>query len=234
MARRHVQWAPQELNVYYSPAPSSSYTTSTPSPVFSDTSLPSSDGVHTPPLNSTTPLTGQTYIHRALFGGMGYQAGIVYDVTQHPSTARLAANFPEPSRDVEDILQEPATYPGSATMTITTPLLPYKIEVAPRSLTHPYSPSKQDCARFITVRDVLAAIHDSVMMNMKDADLANALATAPPEVRAYAVAAHHARAGQVGYRADQMRRADFLGVHTTFQGIGLSGKKWTITLGPRW
>ncbi|KIJ59982.1 hypothetical protein HYDPIDRAFT_99616 [Hydnomerulius pinastri MD-312] len=104
-------------NIFYSP-------TSTPSPSFSESSLPSSSGPRTPPQNYI-PLalpTGPVAIH-PLLGFHPKVAPIIYDVSYPPNT--LAPNIhASPVSFPARVLDEPATQPPLHTLTLFMTALP--------------------------------------------------------------------------------------------------------------
>ncbi|KAF7341696.1 hypothetical protein MSAN_02068000 [Mycena sanguinolenta] len=129
-----------------------------------------------------------------------------YDITLHPSTISThylglsAAGF-----------LEPAVYPPQSSITLVTPHLPWAIVVYPSN------------GRFVTVGDVLNALHGALRVNVTAAEF-EALGT--PTLKRQVSLAYQRRyerlRGHRGYREEKnggVKRVDFLIGFTKFQGI---------------
>jgi hypothetical protein len=224
MPGKHVHFAPE--NVFYSPMPS------TPSPTFSELSLPESSGPITPPPikkhgspYSCTPLppadvtahagcypAGSVSIHPALACG----PAINYDMTLDPRSVTLAGKRAEGL--TSRVLAEPATYPPLASMELTVKGFPWSIRVLPYS---------QKPSAYVTVADVFHALSRSLRTAVTSEEYSTLLRSsrAQQEVNE-AFERRYRRLAMTGneeaYRVEKLKgvkRVDFLGTRTRWMGL---------------
>ena len=225
---RRVRVLDPITNAVHSPAePSSSSSSRTPSPTFSDST---SSSFTTPPtpqsLFSTMPLPASDYqIHPAITY-TGASPYLCFDLAFPPSYL-LVPDSPAlgsdrssaSSRSFESanptLLSEQATYPASSSITLLTEALPWSITVTAKST-------------FVTVYDVLQALHSSLRLQVTKVEWAS-LPLASKDVIA---ASFHKRADGFSDRLKRekqlgkgVRRLDFLVGRTRLYGISPFGKK---------
>ena len=193
----------------------------TPSPTFSDSSASSLTTPPTPQsLFSTIPLPAlKPQIHPAITY-TGPLPHLCFDLAFPPSYL-LVPDSPALGSDLSSIssysfesvdtmlLSEQATYPASHTITLITEALPWSITVTAKST-------------FVTVYDVLQALHSSLRLQVATTEWTS-LSRASQEVIA---ASFHKRVDGFSDRIKRgkqlgkgVRRLDFLVGHTRLYGI---------------
>ncbi|KZT07068.1 uncharacterized protein LAESUDRAFT_699456 [Laetiporus sulphureus 93-53] len=206
--------------------------TATPSPSFSDTSLPSSAGPNTPPQFAQSPLypVQQFLDSPASFASVPYasahvrihpalvtpNAALIWDMVQHPA----AAYDPSTAQPLPPaLLAAPATQPPLPSLTIICDLLPWSITVTPAPASA-LSPRPQ-C---ITVGDVLGTVYRTLRLAVSDVEL-NYL---PHEVRERVHAAYHTRCRiapdertRMIEKSKGVKRVDFLMEARRFVGLAI-------------
>lgn len=166
MPENHVRFA--ERDQVFSPSPS------TPSPTFSQSSLPSSPGVSTPPPvihtgspYSTTPLPQGDDEPRVVWTtvnpyiGFSPDPAISWDVSYKPST-NPPNSSPSNSTSSLTILEQPATSPPLASITIVCALLPWDVVIR--------ASGKPDAC--VTIRDVIMGIYSMLRIGASPNDFA--------------------------------------------------------------
>jgi len=225
---RRVRVLDPITNAIHSPAQFSPHLSSrTPSPTFSDST---SSSLTTPPtpqsLFSTMPLPApKAQIHPAITY-TGLPPYLCFDLAFPPSYL-LVPDSPAfgsdrssaSSRSFESVnmtlLSEQATYPASPSITLLTEALPWSITVTTKST-------------FVTVYDVLQALHSSLRLQVTPVEWAS-LSRAAQDVIA---TSFHKRIGAFSDRtkrdkqlAKGVRRLDFLAGRTRLYGISPIGGK---------
>jgi hypothetical protein len=221
----------------------------TPSPCFSDISLPSEDGPYTPldvpgPLPSITVTSSPdaSAAHFHIHSVLGYRPGstlpILYDVV-HPPTS-MGFNMTYTPDQASRVLAEPATNPPAASMTLASDLLPYVIHVQPGAaaaagapvpspLPSPgTSPSRAHFivpGTYVSVQDVLATVYAFLRTPLTQAEFAKL----PPAQQATVAAAFNARCANAPDTSSReqerhkgVKRIDMLiaAGRTRFAGLG--------------
>jgi len=209
----------------------------TPSPTFSDSSASSLTTPPTPQsLFSTVPLPApKPQIHPAITY-TGLPPHLCFDLAFPPSYL-LVPDSPALGSDRSStstcslesvdttLLSEQATYPASHTITLVTEALPWSVTVTAKST-------------FVTVYDVLEALHSSLRLQVATAEWTS-LSRASQDVIA---ASFHKRVGGFSDRIKRgkqlgkgVRRLDFLVGHTRLYGIspfgdepGVFGVYWEV------
>jgi hypothetical protein len=220
MPGKHVHFA--SANQFYSPAPS------TPSPTFSQSSLPDSNGPLTPPPikhvgspYSCTPLPPTDAPHYprgsvAMNPLLAPGPTIVYDLTLDPLSITSLTGQRLSSR----ALAEPATHPPLHALTLTCRALPWAIPVASAS-------NKPDS--FVSVADVLHALSRALRQPISPTEYAQLLS--PTEQRrvneAFERRYRRLASDPPAYQVEKLKgvkRVDFLMGKTRFLGLS-----WTST-----
>jgi hypothetical protein len=184
----------------------------TPSPTFSNTSLPSSYGPLTPP---------NAFNHYAQLNAGGEQ-GTIHPVLEFrgPAAPYLCFDVTLPQQNVtpstkmsSDVLMNPATKEGLSTLILVHPRLgAWHITVRPAE------------GKVVLVRDVLSAIYTSLRQPATGADFDSL----PPPVQREVGAAFARRWARMppqmqnAERAKGLKRVDFLGSGVTFAGLSKS------------
>jgi hypothetical protein len=212
MPGKHVRWA--STNIHYSPDPL------TPSPSYSNSSLPSSSGPITPPQALSIPLPyHHPGFHKArvhhpmapvrlnMYLALAHRPLIDYNISQSPSHAR-------PHGFTSAIFAEPATVPPVRFLTIVSPHLPWAIPVpgiAPNA--------------FVTIYDVLARLHHALRNGASEREFL----MLPPKARSRVRASYENRYRRIrdrrAYEAEKsngLKKIDFLMGHSTFLGLAPS------------
>jgi len=208
MSKRHVHFA--DTNLVYSPP-------STPSPTFSESSLPSSYGPATPssglysalslPADPACAVRVNPIIGSALTG-----PPIVYDLSLQPSLVRTRQDQPlSPT-----VLSEAATASHIASLNLISNHLPWTLIVVPiHSSPHPDP--------FVTVSDVLKTLYSVLRLAVTPAEY-DALPSR--EAKFKVVAAYERRCSKSGsgraYEEEKrkgVKRVDFLMGRTKFAGL---------------
>ncbi|KAF7967794.1 hypothetical protein HWV62_32977, partial [Athelia sp. TMB] len=192
----------------------------TPSPSFSISSLPSSDGPLTPPSPFPHPAAlpkGAVVPHSLLAFDHGVPA-IAFDVSL-PTPAVTNAARPTPLSAAQ--LADPAVFPPAPALHLVS-ALPWTLTVTPDA--HPY----------VTVLDVLRALYNALRIPASRGEFAKETAAAQAAIGA----AFHARvardpATHAGEREKGLKRVDFLQGRNRF--LGLSSTKlgphvWALNL----
>ena len=157
------------LPISLSPVPS------TPSPAYSQTSLPSTTGPFTPPTpnvplppyafspNKKSPLAPLHPSPHSALASPTFAPPSLHDIFANPQGARLDVAYP-PHPDRLHIhhshLSMAATHPPTKVMTIVAPGLPWSIVVQPATTSSP----------FVTVLDVLHALYTNLHKPIKQAE----------------------------------------------------------------
>ena len=132
------------------------YPLNTPSPTFSDFSLPSTGGPKTPPSprRSLLPLpSGRVEINRSL-GFQPHHPILLFDLSL-PWEA-VTTNTSPPTRLSKAALYEPATNPPTPYLQIKCPHLPWTLEVVCKT------------TNFVTIVDVLAQLYSSLRLTVSE------------------------------------------------------------------
>ncbi|KAF9257292.1 hypothetical protein L218DRAFT_948111 [Marasmius fiardii PR-910] len=198
-----------------------------PSPTYSSSSLPDSDGPITPP-SYLVPLPGQSYHHRSyapppppkpkpamqpirahplLKYSDSHQPSLNFDVTLGLS-ALTARYRPLPT----PVLSEPAVSPPVSSLLLKTDLLPWTIPV--------YASSN---GYFVTVRDVLDGIHMGLRRNVSH-DEWNSIPSRKDQLRVKeAYERRYSRIPDYQLLREEkqggVRRVDYLCRRTRFMGV---------------
>lgn len=213
----------------------------TPSPAHSDTSLPSSAGLITPPqfaFAQLSPKYSPQFIpgSPSSFGSLPYVAGHVmihpalaaphtalsWDLITSPSAATIPTAYGSPSPLHPSLLAEPATHPGIPSLTVICDMLPWSVSITP-ARTH-----------VVTVGDVLYALYRMLRIAVTETELG----VLPPETQTRVHTAFHARHKMLAdarARAEEkqkgVKRVDFLldfrrfaGLSLVMSGAALNGK----------
>lgn len=193
-----------DTNMVYSPP--------TPSPTYSDISLPSTGGPITPPSfhKSPLPLPADMPVHIHPTLGLNPQTlPLLFDVSISPSAART--NTSPPSHLSDRTLLEAATYPPLNRLTLVTGL-PWSLTIFASS--QPY----------VTVIDVLEQLYRwlRLTVSQKEFDMES------PASREAITAAFHQRFNRVWQtiaveKKKGLKRVDFLKGHNRW--VGLSSTK---------
>ena len=138
-SRKQVRF--NEDNTFYTPQ-------STPSPTFSESSLPFSDDSSGPssgaaPQNNYAPPDVPVAIH-PLLAFHPFVPPIIHDVSLPPHM--LAPNMHSPTSLSSRVLEEPATQPSMRTMTLVIDQFPWRLTIPPTK-------------HYVSVRDLLEALY---------------------------------------------------------------------------
>ncbi|KAF9476169.1 hypothetical protein BDN70DRAFT_863674 [Pholiota conissans] len=185
---------------------------STPSPSFSTSTLPSSPGLITPPPLGfgspyrTTPLPGIAACLHPLLSPEPNPV-IAYDLLFAPETMRPLVPISS------GILDEPATNPKVLSMDISCPHLPWRITVMPRSKKFGY----------VTIGDVFVALYRALRLNVtkEEFDLIPSAGMKDAITQAFR-ARYKGQPTTEMYdleKAKGLKRIDFLCTHTRFTGL---------------
>ena len=139
----------------------------------------------------------------------------------------LSTAYPRPPADV---LAAPATTPTLPTLSINCPMLPWTITV--NAGADPNSRPRGAPAAFVTIGDVLVAIHNNVRLAVVQAEFDTFLS---PDQKYWVGVDFRIRCGgnQSEY-SKGLRRMDFLGGRRKFLGLSSSSRgpdMWTLNLG---
>lgn len=208
MPGKHVRFA--EENAFFSPP-------STPSPSFTDSSLPSSRGPNTPPQGPYPylPYAGGPVTIHALLAFYPSVAPVIYNLA-YPVTHSLRPNvLASPSCSTtsrfERTLNEPATTPPLPRLTLIHPRLPWS--------TYIYPPNPASCL-YVTVRDVLEALHGFLQIPVKTAEYERLPSKADKEAVAIAFHARGDRSQNPEWTKSRgVNRLDFLRGQNVFMGL---------------
>lgn len=218
MPGRHVHF--NEENIFYSPPPSES----TPSPTFSESSLPSSSGPTTPPHLGGFLLPLVPVAIHPILAYHPYIFPVNYNVSYPPNTA--SANIRASPINLDSYcLAEPATNPPIRVLSLQNDLLPWRCEI--RASTHPY----------VTVEDVLTQLYRF----LRTPGTREEFKAAPSQhVRDSVAETYHNRCLRASsaeeYAEEQrkgLKRVDFLMGRTTFMGLSstkLGPDSWVLNL----
>ena len=201
MPGKHVHFVPQYAS-----------SSATPSPSFSTSTLPSSEGLQTPPELGfgspyhSIPLPGiSARLHPILVAQPA--PAISYDLTLPPDTmAPLKFAIPK------DIQMQQAASPPLPFLEIVCPELPWRITVYPSS----------KGTKGVTVGDVFSTLYRSLRTNVTKQEFALAPSDAH---RAAVTAAFHERVARMHpsmrevEHAKGLKRVDFLGARKHFSGL---------------
>lgn len=146
-------------------------------------------------------------------------AALTWDLLDHPSTARY--NYKSiPHR----MLSEPATFPSLSYMKISSPHLPWSIEV--------YASN----GSFVSLEDVLDAVYQSLRINIKSSEF-DSLPSSNDRRSASRAYEHRYRRQRSSIEYDKekkggMKRIDFLMGHTRFLRISNSSRieEWHLDI----
>ncbi|EPS98262.1 hypothetical protein FOMPIDRAFT_59060 [Fomitopsis schrenkii] len=193
----------------------------TPSPARSDTSLPSSAGLITPPQFAFAQLSPKysPQIHPALAAP---HTALAWDLITSPSAAAVPTARGSPSPLHPSLLAEPATHPGLPSLTVICDMLPWSVSITP-ARTH-----------VVTVGDVLYALYRMLRIAVTETELG----VLPPETQTRVHTAFHTRHKMLAdarARAEEkqkgVKRVDFLldfrrfaGLSIVLSGAALNGK----------
>ena len=205
-SRKQVRF--NDENIFYPPG------SSTPSPTFSQSSLPSSgdsSGPCTPPQNNYPSLSlpdGPVAIH-PLLAFHPFVPPIIHDASLPPHT--LAPNMRASPRSLPaSVLEEPATQPSMHTMTLVIDQFPWRLTIPPTK-------------HYVSVRDLLEALY----CFLRHPVLPSEYNTLPTQALKDEVSiAFHNRCGRAPSKeaADEqyhkgVKRVDFLRGRTRFMGL---------------
>jgi hypothetical protein len=236
------------------------YMPSTPSPCFSERSLASSMSSPRTPCSPSAPVPAlyaqyASRIHQLLHYFPNKAPSLIYDVTEHPLTARLAQGGRGALRMN---LAEPATQPPMERMVIVCKLLPYAIRVRPGAAIDAASPvtsslvslppavvrsasrSRPEGRRspYVTVVDILIALHEHLSHSIDITELMNMPLSQQATIMASCTARRRSSSNAFVCGAscnDGPRRADILVAagRTQFLGLGATkgnGEVWMLNL----
>ncbi|KAL0573015.1 hypothetical protein V5O48_008942 [Marasmius crinis-equi] len=210
--RKHVRFAKQKIEYSIPPNPSPAYTSST---------LPSSDGPITPPFRRATlpgyppysysvpppkPVMQSIRAHNLL--GYSRQPALNFDVRL--SISHLTSRYSSLSTL---LLAEPAVTPAVSSLVLTTHRLPWSITIYPSN------------GYYVTVRDVLDAIYHALRKNVSHSEyhsqrdqvrINEAYQRRYGRIRDYYASREEKKGG--------VKRVDFLCGRTRFTGLSPSKK----------
>lgn len=224
MPERQVRFAPTTTIHTFSP---SSALAKPPPLTYHDYSPASSHSILTPPdvviplpptkhhssqRSRTAHYNSPLRLHRLLHDSS--HPDLLFDVRNPPTSARASRHSITPNE-----LNEPATAPPVPSMTILSPYLSWSIKVTPTG----YSRSRD--SYYVTVWDVLSAVHSSLRKSVHQAEYDRLGRGSPYENRVrkayhgrYTMYPHHSSA----YQEEKMggvRRVDFLAEYVKFMGL---------------
>lgn len=233
MPGKHVRFSSHKFVKLFTPP--------TPSPCYSQSTLPSEDSPITPP-SMLAPLPGPKYskygyqkpstslpppaprpIRINPLLALAYPSQINYDLTRHPvSLTHTARQHPPSAR----ALSESAVTPPMPYLTLVTPLLPWRVSVTP-----------QRNGVYVTVYDVLSCLYTSLRTNVAGSEY-HALQSDTERRRVGA--SYEARyrrirdAREYRYEKTQgLKRVDFLMGRVRFEGLSKSSQGpdvWVINV----
>ncbi|KAF8164071.1 hypothetical protein BJ912DRAFT_890300 [Pholiota molesta] len=186
---------------------------STPSPSFSTSTLPSSPGPFTPPPLGygspyrSAPLPGiEASLHSVLAAGPN--PAVAYDLCYPPESLKpLIHTLPA------NIFEQPATSPPVPFMEISCPKLPWRITVMPRSKKIGY----------VTIGDVFAALYRALRLNVSQEEFALVPSAEGQTIINNAYRFRYKRQPDAqSYQEEKdkgLKRVDFLGLQTRFMGL---------------
>jgi hypothetical protein len=204
-------------DVLYSPEPA------TPSPSFSDSSLPSSSGPVTPPspygYNLPHPYPSYPPFYKPFRTEppvMSLRINRMLEVSQHPEILWDISRTPASATTLRRLVfsaqafSEPATVPPVPHLTITSPHLPWSIPVmASRG--------------YVSISDVLATLYQSLRINITDRDYHSLPSHSAQRRVRTAYEDRYRRIRDPRDYAEEKRngvkRIDFLMGHTRFMGL---------------
>jgi hypothetical protein len=243
---KHVRFAIS--NVYHSAPP-------TPSPAFSDISLPEPEFLLTPPTFTTLlPPAPEPFVMR-IHGTLAYRPAVnpilAWDISSPPANALPVGALGVSPSQFRPVLAEAATNPPLPEMTILTAHLPYKITIragVANGASSPWTPQNvplpmpgmpsSPSAQHVTVYDVMVGLYTFLRIPLSPAEYA---ALSQPHQQALA-AAFGRRVSQVQDPAQRqlehskgVKRIDYLSAagRTGFLGIGATKKGndiWVLNL----
>jgi hypothetical protein len=214
MPVKHVTFS--DNNRLYSPMPP------TPSPTFSDMSLPSTGGPRTPPSprRSLLPLpSGRVEINRSL-GFHPQSPKLLFDLSV--SWEAVTTNTSPPVRLSKAALLEPATNPPTPYLQVRCATLPWAIEIVCKTTT------------FVTILDILAQLYTSLRLTVSEKEFNMESLESQREISA----AFRQRVTRDPWTAaveekKGLKRIDFLKGHNRFMGLSstkLGPDMWALNV----
>lgn len=193
----------------------------TPSPSWSDNSLPESSAPYTPPSPfKSAPLSPNGIIEMnplLAYNPYTRTSPIVYDVSQRPATARLRAKE----------LAQPVTYP---------PLYSMEVQITHLPFWRPIQLAATSPQAGVTLAELLDAVHAFLQLSVTGKEYASF----PPDVRnsislAFARRCERAGAGAEAEKKKGLKRVDCLLGNFRWIGLTRAGKgsqSWQLHLAP--
>jgi hypothetical protein len=194
----------------------------TPSPTFSDSSLPSLGGPKTPP-SPHSPLlplpSGLVEINRSL-GFHPHSPTLLYDLSL--SWEAVTTNTSPPVSISKAALFEPATNPPTAYLQIQCPYLPWKLDIVCKT------------SHYVTILDVLAQLYSFLRLTVSEKEFNFEKVESQREISK----AFRQRVSRDPWTASVeekkgLKRIDFLKGHNRFMGLSstkLGPDTWTLNV----